>query len=278
MQLKHLHESNRQHLLLEISISGRLRNLFNKFVGAGIDPKDLPQPSEEIVLAGKGLGGDVVEYEERLKEAENLTREAEEDYRRQGKWSQDKLDRAHQIYKWLADVNVLTGLREKSYGARESQADHLHVVADMDNLKFLNSALGHKGANEVIKKFAAILQKHFETQAFQSKVYRPHGKGDEFVVLVNIHEDPPGVVSKKAMWAIEQAQKATDELASLVFVKDEDKARATATVGVSFDAELADRLVDAEKQKRRKVRFKDQPAKHVIIAPDVEKHLREMTR
>ena len=213
-------------LLLEISISGRLRNLFSKHVGSGVDPMHLPEIREVI----KAEGGDAVKFGEEWAKAEDL-------------WRQHKYEEAKHIFKRLADINVLTGLREKSFEEHKKKGKHIHIAIDMDNLKYINSKLGHRGANEVIKKFAEILRDKFETQSFNSKVYRPHGAGDEFNVLINTEDDPSNVVKEKIEWAVEQLKSATDELASKLFVNGDAKARATATGAISFDDNIADRLV-----------------------------------
>jgi len=243
---------NESKLLLEISISGRLRNLFTKYVGKGIDPMDLPEVREVI----DAEGGDAIKFGEEWAKAEEL-------------WGEEKYEEAKHIFKKLADINVLTGLREKSFEEHKQKGKHIHIVIDMDNLKFVNSKLGHQGANEVIKKFAEILKRKFETQSFNSKVYRPHGAGDEFNVLINIDGDPSNVVKKKIEWAVKQLKTVTDEFASKLFVSGENKVRATATGAISFSENLADRLVEQEKLRRSRTTLRDKPAVHVIVAQDI---------
>lgn len=221
--------------------------------GRGVDPKNWGEV-EEIVDA---YGVPRIDYEAQMDKARAL---------------EDKnLKKALEIYKGLIDKHPLSGLRQKSYFKRSvSAGDHLFVVIDIDNLKHLNSKLGHAGADTVLRTFGELLEHHLENRVNDvfgkiSKTF--HRSGDEFNVIITV--DDQNIKDVVAM-VYNESQKLLDKFSRIEFrSKLGGKARATATIGISFDEKQIDRTVDKIKNRRRRPQLGgDMP--HLIVGDDVK--------
>lgn len=239
-------------------------SIFRRFVqylrkdpefGPGVDPKNWGEVEELI-------------------EANGLPRiDFEAEWDRAVKLEDNDSQQALSIYKKLADKHPLSGLRSKSYFKRTKNKDFkLFLVCDIDNLKFLNSKLGHKGADSVLRKFGELLEQHLEKSINNqfgniSKTF--HRSGDEYNVIINLQNvDPEPVIQA----AIAQAQELLDRFSAIEFRSKEGKARASATIGIGFDEESIDIRVDKTKVGRRKLSiFGEMP--HLIIGNDVKPYL-----
>jgi diguanylate cyclase (GGDEF)-like protein len=257
MKLDHLHDSDPNTLLLEVSISAWLKRIWQQLTGKatfgpGVDPTTQPKTRETV----RATGAPAVEFERTWRQAERAARKGD-------------TDTAYRMMKDLADKSALSGLRAKSHlERRKEERNRIHVAIDLDNLKWLNSKLGHEGADEVIKTFGAILQDTFEDE--KTKVYHP--SGDEFGVIVNTEGMSPEDVNAYLQDTIAKSKQATNALASKTFMGPSGAARATATAVVGFNYRSADVLGDKMKIQRRKVR-PGAKAEHVFMTPDVKNAL-----
>lgn len=261
MKLNHLHDANPDTILLEVSVSAWLKRIWQQLTGRdtfgpGVDPTVQPRTRETI----RATGVPAVEFEKTWKRAERLA-------------AQGNTDQAFRLMKDLADKSALSGLRAKSHLERRKEAENrIHVAIDLDNLKWLNSKLGHEGADEVIKTFGRILQDTFEDD--RTKVYHP--SGDEFGVIVNTEGMKPEQVRAYLQDIVMKCKRATTALASKTFIGPTGSARATATAVVGFDYHSADVLGDKMKIQRRKIR-PGAEAGHVFTTPKVQAALEAPT-
>lgn len=253
MKLDHLYKSGPDTLLLEVSISAWLKRVWSQLTGKttfgpGVDPTVQPKPRETI----RATGMPAVEFEREWSRAEELAAAGD-------------TGGAYRIMKDLADKSALSGLRAKSHLERRKEGrGRIQIAIDLDNLKWLNSRLGHEGADEVIKIFGQILQDTFEDE--RTKVYHP--SGDEFGAIVNTEGLSDEEVKAYLQDVINKSKTAVNTLASKVFMGPSGDARATATAVVGFDYQSADVLGDKMKMQRRKIRPGGE-AKHVFMTKKV---------
>lgn len=267
MAVKHILESIKgtiDNMKLYVLCEDKPGSIFRRFVdmvygkpgfGPGVDPKNWGD-IEEIVDA-HGLPR--IDFEEELGRAKALEKQGDE-----------SLTKALHIYKELVDKHPISGLRHKSYFVRSKEpGSHLFVVADLDNLKYLNSKLGHSGADTVIRTFGELMEEYLEhniNQAFGKISKTFHRSGDEFNAIISLQDVSTERVVRRVY---EESQKLLDKFAGMSFKTDEGSARATATIGISFDEKYIDREVDRIKHKRRGMQFRGEMP-HMIVGDDVK--------
>lgn len=223
--------------------------------GPGVDPKNWGEVEE--LIEANGLPR--IDFEKEWDKAVEL--------------EDNDSKQALTIYKKLADKHPLSGLRSKSYFKRQNGSLKLFVVCDIDNLKFLNSKLGHKGADSVLRKFGELLERYLENEINTehgniAKAF--HRSGDEFNVIINLQgiDNPKPIIQM----VVSQSQKLLNRFSTIEFRSREGRARASATIGISFDEESIDIDVDKTKIGRRKLSiFGKMP--HLIIGNDVKPYL-----
>jgi len=236
-----------------------LSSVFRRFVqylrkdpafGPGVDPKNWGEVKE--LVEAKGLPKINFEQEwDKAVSAENTNAQ-----------------KALKIYKNLADKHPLSGLRSKSYFKRSKEENRLYVVIDIDNLKYINSKLGHKGADTVLRKFGELLEKHVEKHINQkfgaiSKTF--HRSGDEFNAIIDLGTTPKDIIK----YTIEHCEKLLQEFSGIEFRSEIGTTRASATIGLGLDEVKIDQKVDLMKKERRKISLFGK-MHHLIIDDDVK--------
>lgn len=223
----------------------------NPGFGRGVDPKNWGEV-EEIIEAH---GMPKINFESEWEEAEKL--------------EDQESKKALSIYKKLADKHPLSGLRSKSYYKRYREDNRLYVVIDLDNLKHLNTTLGHRGADTVIRTFGELLEQYLETEVNNlfgkiSKAF--HRSGDEFNVVINISDVSIPDLSR---FVIKQTKKLLNKFSKIEFRGEMGKSRASATASIGFNEEEMDYKTDEMKLKRRSVALRgDMP--HLYIDDKVK--------
>lgn len=98
--------------------------------------------------------------------------------------------RLEQRLRFFADRDALTGLynrrhfleeaaRHAAYATRYAERHAALLVLDLDNLKHVNDALGHRAGDELIRAVARVLQERLRETDVLARI-----GGDEFVVLL----------------------------------------------------------------------------------------------
>jgi GGDEF domain-containing protein len=243
-------------IINEENISGVFRRFLNMVrgkpgFGVGTNPKDWGEVKEIIQVTGVPA----IDF--------------------QGEWDKaiENEDTNHKkalkIYKKLADKNPISGLRSKSYFTRIKEDNRLHIVIDVDNMKDLNTKLGHRGTDSVLRKFGELIQHHLEDNVNEtygkiSKVY--HRTGDEFNAIINIDDIPD--LKPLIQYLIDQSNQVLRKFSSIHFKNEIGESRATATIGIGFNEKETDKIVDNNKIARRK--FKPgSKIKHLFLGPKV---------
>lgn len=230
--------------------------------GRGVDPKNWGEVKEIIKTSGMPR----VDFDKQWKEAEAL--------------EDSDMKEALRVYKRMADRHPLSGIRSQSYHSRKSASgDKLHIVIDIDNLKFVNSKIGHDGANGVLGFFGRLLEKYIENDVNDkygkiSKTFHPHG--DEFNAIINLDEINENDYNEIIKFIIKQIKEMQEQFSSRAFEGETDdgeevnKVRVTATAGIGFNLKRIDQKVDKHKKRRRSV---GQSMSHLIIDDDVKPYL-----
>lgn len=202
-------------------------------IARGVSPTRLLDVAiKDVVNVAEAPAG--IDFEEELRKAEEL--------------SKTDFEAGIRELKRLADISTLTGQRSKSLEslakASEGKASHVWMFGDIDNMKFLNSTIGHRGTNAIIYRIGKLLEKHFG-DIQNIKIFHAHG--DEFAASAPI-EGTSIDEFKKA------AESTLEELASTAFVSQDDKkVRATMSMGIGLDYTQANK---ASRDAKKKGRFR----------------------
>jgi GGDEF domain-containing protein len=228
-------------IIVEVGPVDYVKNIIQRRegFGPGVSAGQFGSAGGEI--EAKGLP--FVDFERAWSEAEELEKI--------GRESEDieSVLKALVIYKKLADIHPVSGLKSKSYFKRHRVGEKLFVVIDLDNLKYLNTKLGHAGADSILRAFGDALDANFGSLRL-AKTF--HKSGDEFYILIDrkdISDDELGTLVRDVQSRCNGTLKS---FANNVFVGEGgDKARATATFGIGLDEISTDKLVERMKNKRK---------------------------
>jgi len=146
--------------------------------------------------------------------------------------------------------------------------NRLHIIADIDNLKYLNTKLGHDGADTVLRTFGE-LKKNLEDDVNArygpiAKAY--HRSGDEFNVLININD-----VDLKDLldFVIGKCNEVLNQFAQKEFKSEIGKARTTSTVGIGLNRVETDAMVNRKKMERKRL-WPFSKMSHLFLRPEIE--------
>ena len=242
-----------QGLILEIGLRAIARRVLDQLqnkptFGPGVDPAQF-KTGETIQAQGDPL----VKFEHEYDKAVELEKA--------GQYAE-----ASKIYKRLADIHPISGLKSKSYYRHHGEKRHrIFILADLDNLKYLNTKLGHKGADSVLGSFGKLLTDNFGGQ-HHTKVFHPHG--DEFVVIIDLEGKTEEEIKVLAQEAYQKCRIVSEKFGSLVFSNNLGKAKASATFGIGFNENTTDELIDKKKIERKRIIPFSETA-HIFINPDI---------
>lgn len=245
-------------------------------LGPKLSPSTLPEGKEEEYeaewqyedAAAWNKGMKYLQYAEQLEKIDQQKELSEQQLKQQ---YQAVLEAA-KIYKELATKSKVTGLpdinlqklKEKGGELVEQQAkgegkesarlfdslneaEYLYVIMDVDNLKWVNSQIGHTGANQALKIVGQILKEAFPHGLVM------HNHGDEFSVEINLE----GKADKERKQILQEthqaAQQASDKIRRTTMkatdkkTKEVTKIRLSITMGIGINPKKTDFMVDREK-------------------------------
>lgn len=110
-------------------------------------------------------------------------------------------------------------LQESAKGLSKSDDAHQLIYFDLDNLQLVNDTFGHRAGDEVIIRFARLLEEDLSRKAVVSRL-----TGDDFCILLT-HADTSA--------ALEMAQTIRDKGQSLRYLEGDKSLQITMSIGVS---------------------------------------------
>ena len=119
-----------------------------------------------------------------------------------------------------------TQLHESSTALADSDDAHQIVYFDLDNLQLVNDTFGHKAGDEVIIRFAQLLERDLPKNAVATRLTE-----DDFVILLS-HS-----TSEQAVDFAEKVRKSSDELG---YLQGDKSLQVTVSVGIAEFSSIAE--------------------------------------
>ncbi len=119
-----------------------------------------------------------------------------------------------------------TQLHESSTAFTDSEDAHQIIYFDLDNLRLVNDTFGQEAGDEVIIRFAQLLERKLPNNAVATRLTE-----DDFVILM------PHSTSRQAVNLAEKIRKSSDELG---YLKGDKSLQVTVSVGIAEYSSIAE--------------------------------------